>query len=104
MRLGVVIALLFITAAASTAQEPTQKVITQPDVEVRSGPSFNYYATSILRQGEVVEVIAESTADPGWLAIKPPRGSFSLDSMPPWLHAPRNSRPLALSRAKPRRR
>lgn len=76
MRPGVAIAVLFLTAAASTAQEPTQKVITQPDVEVRSGPSFNYYATSVLRQGEVVEVVGQGP-EPNWLSIRPPRGSFS---------------------------
>jgi hypothetical protein len=54
------------------------RVITSPQVEVRSGPSPRYYATGLLKAGETVEVVTNKKDAPaGWLAIKPPRGSFS---------------------------
>lgn len=48
-----------------------------PEAEVRSGPSTDpkLYPTNRLRQGNVVEVVKE--LEGGWLAIKPPPGSFS---------------------------
>ncbi len=52
-------------------------VITLPEVEVRSGPTTQYYATSKLKYGDKVLVLRESEQQKGWLAIKPPRGSFS---------------------------
>src|SRR5262245_34656253 len=52
--------------------------ITVAEVEVRSGPSNELYPTSKLRFGDKVEVIrGSSEKHPGWLAIKPPTGSFS---------------------------
>lgn len=56
---------------------PYDATIMAPEVEVRSGPSADakYYATGKLRQGEKVQVLREE--DGGWLAIKPPPGSFS---------------------------
>src|SRR4051794_5256121 len=56
---------------------PAEAIILQPEVEVRSGPSKNFYATSKLRQGERVTVLRESKEGPGWLEIKPPPNSFS---------------------------
>ncbi len=45
------------------------------EVEVRCGPGWDYYATQRLKRGEMVEVYRH---DPGgWLAIRPPDGSFS---------------------------
>lgn len=45
------------------------------DVYVRSGPGRDYYPTEKLQKGEPVEVYRH---DPGgWLAIRPPRNSFS---------------------------
>lgn len=67
-------------AAAAFGQTPTYPAdayILQPEVEVRSGPSKNFYATSKLRQGERVTVLRESKEAPGWLEIKPPPNSFS---------------------------
>jgi len=55
--------------------------ITLPDVEVRSGPTKEYYATGRLRYGDRVLVLRESKDQPGWLAIRPPQGSFS------WINA-----------------
>jgi uncharacterized protein YraI len=62
---------LGLTTSATGAQTATVQVA---EVEVRSGPSANFYPTSRLRQGQVVEVVREEN---GWLAIKPPPGSFS---------------------------
>jgi hypothetical protein len=44
------------------------------DVEVRAGPSEQFYATNLLRRGDKVEVLHEAE---GWLVIRPPEGSFS---------------------------
>jgi hypothetical protein len=55
-----------------------KKVITVPDVEVRSGPSEQFYVTSKLRRGDEVQIVTGAKSNPGWLAIKPPNGSLSL--------------------------
>jgi hypothetical protein len=57
--------------------------ITAPEgVQVRSGPSMNFYPTSKLRYGETVKVMAKNDkANAGWLAIEPPQGSRS------WINA-----------------
>lgn len=60
---------------------PAEMVVTATQVEVRSGPTKEYYATGVLRQGDRVLVLRESKDQPGWLAIKPPAGSFS------WINA-----------------
>jgi hypothetical protein len=56
---------------------PYEATIVKPEVEVRSLHSVheNAYPTSRLRQGAVVTVVGEKEG--GWLAIKPPQGSFS---------------------------
>jgi hypothetical protein len=59
--------------------EPAPYVVISPEVEVRSGPSLEYYLTSKLRRGDTVRVIREEAK--GWLAIEPPAGSFS------WINA-----------------
>lgn len=56
---------------------PAEMVVVVPQVEVRSGPTKEYYATSVLRQGDRVLALRQSKDQPGWLAIKPPTGSFS---------------------------
>jgi hypothetical protein len=53
------------------------KDITADDVEVRSGPSPTFYATSKLRRGDKVQLVKTDKSAPGWLAIKPPDGSQS---------------------------
>lgn len=65
--------------AQARAQEtyPAERSIGVGEVEVRSGPSTQYYATSKLRSGERIIVIREFQQDPRWLCIKPPAGSFS---------------------------
>jgi uncharacterized protein YraI len=68
------------TALSVAAQAPLdRRTITVAEVQVRSGPSDKFYPTSKLVRGEVVEVVPQppGALQPGWLAIKPPRGSFS---------------------------
>ena len=56
---------------------PAEAVILQNEVEVRSGPSKNFYPTSKLYRNDKVLVLRESKEAPGWLEVKPPTGSFS---------------------------
>jgi hypothetical protein len=71
---------------------PYEATVKVPDALVRSGASDDpkLYPTNRLRQGDVVEVVKEM--DGGWLAIKPPSGSFS------WI----NARFLEQDKADPR--
>jgi hypothetical protein len=63
----------------------TGEVAVTTRTQVRSGPSEAFYATSMLVPGDRVTIVTEKevpwlAAKPvpaGWLAIKPPRGSFS---------------------------
>src|SRR5262245_41577181 len=66
---------------APAQQSPTELTILVPEVEARSGPSKEFYPTLKLRQGEKGQVGNESKEQPGWVAIKPPPGSFS------WINA-----------------
>ncbi len=63
---------------ASALEEPTfpyTATIDTKEVYVRSGPGKRYYPTEKLQDGEQVEVYRH---DPGgWLAIRPPKGSFT---------------------------
>ncbi len=75
------IALVWAAVAASTttssAQDefPYTAYVLANDVYVRSGPGRDYYPTQKLGQGDPVEVYRH---DPGgWLAIRPPEGSFT---------------------------
>lgn len=80
-----VIGCLALGALPATAQtspaSPAELTILIPEVEARSGPSKEFYPTIKLRQGEKVQVVNESKEQPGWVAIKPPPGSFS------WINA-----------------
>ena len=54
---------------------PYTAYVASTDVHVRSGPGRDYYPTAKLNKGEAVEVYRH---DPGgWLAIRPPHGSYS---------------------------
>jgi uncharacterized protein YraI len=65
-------------ARAQTAPVPVgEMTITAADVEVRSGPSSTFYPTSKLFRGTKVLVMERCAKAPGWLAVKPPPGSFS---------------------------
>ena len=54
--------------------EPQIKTILLPEVEVRSGPSEQYYATCKLHYGDPVDVLGPENIN--WLKIKPPIDSF----------------------------
>lgn len=62
-------------SANADEQFPYLARTTAPLVEVRSGPGDKYYPVLKLERGAVVEVVRRD-AD-GWLAIRPPEGSFS---------------------------
>jgi hypothetical protein len=70
--------------SAKAAEEPKAlytTTVVSADAEVRSGPAATpqMYATNRLLKGDRVEVVREMEG--GWLAIKPPPGSFS------WINA-----------------
>lgn len=54
---------------------PYQAYVAIDGAEVVSGPGHRYYATDRLALGTKVEVYREEAS--GWLAIRPPQGSFS---------------------------
>lgn len=72
------VSLMLTLASLAPAQTLTEKIIGVPEVEVRSGGSPQFYATSKLYQGNRVQVVGEEGK---WLAIKPPDGSFN------WINA-----------------
>jgi uncharacterized protein YgiM (DUF1202 family) len=77
MRHPIVLAVMvgILTAAPTYAQTyPAEGIILQKEVEVRSGPSKNFFPTSKVYLNEKVTVLRETQ---GWLEIKPPTGSFS---------------------------
>ncbi len=56
----------------------TEEMTVVTDVEVRSGPGNNFYATTRLRAGDRVKVVTlPDKKSTGWLAIEPPPGSFT---------------------------
>lgn len=82
MRLGSVIlvilcCVLLLPYDAGAAEQvfPYTAYVTQDEAYVRSGAGRNFYATAQLKRGEKVEVHAREAG--GWLAIRPPEGSFS---------------------------
>ena len=73
--LGFICGLWGITAWGAEPTFPYEATIAVDQVEVRCGPGWDYYATQTLSRGARVEVYRH---DPGgWLAIRPPQGSFS---------------------------
>ncbi len=82
MRLMVFVALACVAIAgpaaslpAAAAEFPFTGYIAVPEAEVASGPGRRFYTTDKLPRGAQVEVYRED--DAGWLAIRPPEGSFS---------------------------
>lgn len=77
MRLVVFVALLCLAAGAQSAgaEFPFAGYIATRQAEVASGPGRRFYTTGKLQRGAEVEVYRED--DAGWLAIRPPEGSFS---------------------------
>src|SRR5207253_6389516 len=77
MRSSLMMLALFAVPQIAGAQTfPAEMTVTVSEVEVRSGPTKEYYPTGKLRYGDRVLVIRESKDQPGWLAIRPPHGSF----------------------------
>lgn len=75
--IAAVLGLLAVGGVVRGQTSVAETTIVVPEVEVRSGPTLKYYPTSKLRQGDRVVVVREVKDQPGWLAILPPRGSFS---------------------------
>ena len=67
--IGLVLVLLA-HSAANADPTPYSATVILPEVEVRSGPSMQFYATSKLRYGDPVRVRAQES---NWLAIDPVR-------------------------------
>ena len=66
---------IFTSIAHGEQAFPYKAYIAADDVYVRSGPGKDYYPTSKLKAGEVVEVYRH---DPGgWCAIRPPKDSYT---------------------------
>jgi len=66
---------LHLSEARAATQFPYDALVQADDVEVRSGPGTNYYATGKLKTNDRVTVHRH---DPGgWYMVSPPPGSFS---------------------------
>lgn len=76
VRLAVLgVCLAGMTGASPADEFPYKAYINREDVYVRSGPGEEYYPTDKLKLGATVEVYRH---DPGgWMAIRPPAGSFT---------------------------
>ena len=74
--LGLFVA-LFVTFEMSIAEPtlPYRAFAATPDIEVRSGAGEEYYVTGTISENAEVEVHQHLAG--GWLAIRPPEGSFS---------------------------
>ncbi len=72
------LAIFFVLCFTACVNSGSVETIKSTVVDVRSGPSLNYYPTSKLAQGDKVTIVREQ--DKEWLAIEPPapgRDSFS---------------------------
>lgn len=69
--------MLFLITAITAADEtfPYKIAVKARDVAVRSGPGSQFYATGQLSAGDEIEVYERKGG--GWLAIRPPVGSFN---------------------------
>jgi SH3-like domain-containing protein len=74
---GAVVLFLLVGGSAFAQVGRDIRFVCVDQAEVRSGPSASseFYVTNRLRRGQPVEVVAEKEG--GWLAIRPPEGSFS---------------------------
>src|SRR5690242_1919599 len=60
---------------AAADEFPCTAYVTAARAEVVAGPGQRFYATQYLDRGTKLEIYREETS--GWLAIRPPEGSFS---------------------------
>ena len=69
--------ILLLIATAATADEsfPYKIAVKARDAAVRSGPGSQFYATGRVTAGDEIEVYERKGG--GWLAIRPPEGSFN---------------------------
>ncbi|UUO05415.1 hypothetical protein M4951_18790 [Blastopirellula sp. J2-11] len=67
--------LLLATVVHAAAPTPERAVITAKVSDIYSGPGEKYYVCDFLEEGAEIEIYAEE--ENGWLAIRPPHGSFS---------------------------
>lgn len=80
------LSLAFVLPAAGAGPDIRYITGTRAEVRCKPGNGPDIYVTNVLKQGDTVEVIGEASGN--WLAIRPPRGSFSwintrfLKSMP----------------------
>ena len=73
--LRIIVLLLGIAATGAADEFPYTAYIAADDTEIVAGPGHRYYATDRLAHGTQVEIYREEAS--GWLAIRPPEGSFS---------------------------
>lgn len=68
---------IVLAAAAAIASEsfPYKVAVRTKDASVYSGPGSQFYATGRVALGDEVEVYERKSG--GWLAIRPPAGSFN---------------------------
>src|SRR6476619_2840895 len=60
---------------ATAESSPYKARVIAAGAPVHSGPGENYYPTDTLSEGDTIEVYREKPG--GWLAIRPPMGSYS---------------------------
>ncbi|MFI4875871.1 MAG: hypothetical protein ACIALR_11055 [Blastopirellula sp. JB062] len=70
-----VVQLVLGSALHAAAPKPIRGVITERVSDIFSGPGEDYYVCDFLEEGAEIEIYAEE--ENGWLAIRPPHGSFS---------------------------
>jgi hypothetical protein len=75
LRLFLVVLSLSSTAIAAADEFPYSAYIAADKTEVVAGLGHRFYATDRLSRGTMVEIYREEAS--GWLAIRPPEGSFS---------------------------
>src|SRR5947209_16071634 len=63
------------TCAAAAAEFPYEAYVIVEGAEIVAGPGHRFYATDRLTRGTKLEIYREEAS--GWLAIRPPDGSFS---------------------------
>src|SRR6476660_6128130 len=76
-RIAIACALLTLAQTDRSVAEssPYQARVVVAGASVQSGPGDNFYQTGTLTEGDTVEVYREKSG--GWLAIRPPGGSYS---------------------------
>lgn len=67
--------LIVATECCASDGFPYTARVARDQIEVRCGPGWDYYATAVLKRDATVEVYRQESG--GWLAIRPPAGSFS---------------------------